>query len=245
MADLKNNETIRTVGAYVSRLRDTSAGERRLFRGQNTKKCLLPKIMRLAKEKGIPPAAINRIERRMLDRFRKDSVPLLPGQRDLADWELLSIAQHWGMPTRLLDWTANPLAGLWFAVSEDPREKGDQSVVWVVDAPNERTFTPEDNIFRLDRTCFFRPPHLEKRIVAQSGWFSVYRHNRTKYLPLEEQAKYKNKVKRLRIPGDCLDPLRRELMSLGYSHASMFPDLFGLARDIQTEFIEFWQTPSV
>jgi hypothetical protein len=241
MADLKNDETIRSVGEFVSRLHDTSTGRRRLFRGQNTKSCLLPRIMRLAKEKGISPGKMNRIEQKMLERFRRESVPMLQVTRELAAWELLSIAQHRGMPTRLLDWTANPLAGLWFAVSADPPKNEEHGVVWVLEAPNEKTFNSDEDVFKLEKTCFFEPPHLDRRIVAQSGWFSVYRHNRQRFLPLEEQEKYKDKVKRFIIPRDCFDSLRQELRVLGFNHASMFPDLSGLGADIQAEFIDSWR----
>src|SRR5689334_24251881 len=112
-----NVTAIRSVDDYIKRLNKSSSNSLRLFRGQNTKQSLLPNIMRLAKASGIPPNEIDNIERRMLERFRKESVPMLPERRHYDDWELLAIAQHWGMPTRLLDWTANALAGLWFAVS--------------------------------------------------------------------------------------------------------------------------------
>src|SRR2546425_12163292 len=117
---------IRSVGQFVSSLEETSGGTLRLFRGQNTDQCLLPRIMRLAKENHISPTKIDSLEQRMLERFRKESVPMLPVTKQLAIWELMSIAQHNGMPTRLLDWTASPLAGLWFAVATDPPKKKDR-----------------------------------------------------------------------------------------------------------------------
>jgi len=62
------------------------------------------------------------LEREMLMEFRALARTLL-GTLDLID--LYFTAQHYGMPTRLLDWTTNPLAGLFFAVeNEDGRRMG-------------------------------------------------------------------------------------------------------------------------
>jgi len=149
------------------------------------------------------------------------------------------------MPTRLLDWTANALAGLWFAVSTDPPEEDKHGAVWVleVDPANEKTPAPSDDIFELRRTYVFQPFHLDRRIVAQSGWFSVHRYAQAKdrFLSLERHDRYSKSLKRFIVPRDRFDPLRRELRLLGVSQASMFPDLSGLGADIQAEFIDSWR----
>src|SRR5574341_1511427 len=233
---------IRSVGQFVSNLEETASDAFRLFRGQNTDECLLPRVMRLAKENHISPSRIDNVEQKMLERFRKESVLMLAVTKQLAIWELMSIAQHNGMPTRLLDWTANPLAGLWFAVATDPPKKKDRGVVWMLDRPNERTFNQDDNIFALDKTCFFKPPHLDRRIAAQSAWFSVYRHNKTDFLPLERQMRYAHKVTRFVIQPNDFQPLRKQLRQLGINHAAFFPDLSGLGADIQLEFIDATRT---
>ncbi len=243
MSHLPADEPIRTVSEFVSLLQGEAPQGQRLFRGQNTDECLLPRIMRLAKEKKIGPTKLQSIERQMLERFRRESIPMLRSARELTQWELLSIAQHRGMPTRLLDWTASALAGLWFAVSTDPPNMEAHGVVWMVDVPSKHVKTPSpvDDIFEVKRTHFFQPFHLDPRIAAQSGWFSVYRHNRTEFLPLEQLEKFSSGIRRFVVARDRFEDLRQELRLLGVSSASMFPDLSGLGAALQAEYIDSWR----
>jgi FRG domain len=77
----------------------------------------------------------NDAERNFTNRFRSRAAirrPNAPSPSDYAAW--LSLMQHYGLPTRLLDWTRSPLIAAYFAVSEYRREDltPEDAVVWVL-----------------------------------------------------------------------------------------------------------------
>jgi len=103
---------VSTVEGLLERLSGSrSTGGPRWYRGQIEHGWGL--TPRLARNRG-------HIEREvdMLKRFRQDAGPRV---REIprTTWEWIGLAQHYGLPTRLLDWTENPLVALYFAVESD------------------------------------------------------------------------------------------------------------------------------
>ncbi len=93
-----------------------------LFRGQlDSNWPLLPSIARYAK---LVPTnywefhSVRNLEGSLIELFEKFAIPY-KDYRSVPYFEKLVDAQHYGLPTRLLDWTTNPLKALFFAV-EDP-----------------------------------------------------------------------------------------------------------------------------
>ena len=78
---------------------------------------LLPTLYRHKRHR--TAAALGDLERQLIVRFRQRSIPFLT--RPLSDdWDMFFFMQHYGVPTRLLDWTENPFMGLYFAVMSSP-----------------------------------------------------------------------------------------------------------------------------
>jgi hypothetical protein len=99
---------------------------------------LLPSLYRHPKMKTAETFAD--LEKQLMTRFRQRSIPY--HNRSLADdWDALFFMQHYGVPTRLLDWTENPLIALHFALMGARYKlstKGkpvfeNQAAVWMLD----------------------------------------------------------------------------------------------------------------
>ncbi len=197
-----------------------------LFRGQRQDKPLLPRIARITPRKKLPED-----ERAMLDALMRESVGLV-GHNPDSIWDWLALAQHHGMATRLLDWTTNPLAGLWFAV-ETPADKAtDDAVVWIFDPKDDelvkdpRTECP----FSGQYTKVFLPRHVTVRIRAQGGVFTVHKYmaKTKRFIPFENNPRYQSRLIKVCIPGEQFSNLRWDLDRYGVNHFSLFPDIDGL-----------------
>ena len=189
--------------------------------------------------------------------FESRALQLIQGRMPSEKWEWYFLMQHYGAPTRLLDWTDNPLLALYFAVADHPRDC--DAAVWVLD-PDwlnrklrrgiEGAMLPdwkEANSYLKDLEDAFEgtkvtarmpaaidPPHVDRRLAVQSSRFVIFGVDRDlmKIKAIKSEAKRKRHLQMLTIPRDAVRAIQKDLYSCGITHSFVFPDLDGLCREI-------------
>lgn len=220
-----------------------------LFRGHNSADWKLePKIARDFKQRRKIDT-----EEKMVETFKRLSKQFLHSELN-NDWDYLALAQHHGMATRLLDWSKNPLAALWFCVNKPCIDKS--GCVWIMKVEEDDylkasqldykhtphtlhtdaslqsylTSTVYSNPFNISSIIIYQPHLLDNRIIVQNGWFTAHgRNEEGKYIELSENENWQKRLVKITIPKLSFSEIRANLDTLGVNQMTLFPDLDGTA----------------
>lgn len=202
-------------------------------------------------------------ENKLITRFKERSVPYLTHRLEDA-WELLFLMQHYGMPTRLLDWTENPLIALFFALSSAQKNStggyDNDAAVWILSpakwnrcvfshnsyqggamSPTEtmvNSYAPtKDYQYMHEQPVALLGIHNSPRIVAQRGSFSLFGKSLS---PMETTYTNGNfeqdTLKKIIIPSTNIGDILNKLIWMGITDAVIYPDLEGLAKETKRLF---------
>jgi hypothetical protein len=178
-------------------------------------------------------------------------------------WNWLALAQHHGLPTRLLDWTYSPYIALHFATN-DLKAFNDDAVIWGLNyvslnrqlpRPLKEVISTEmSNVFTVEMlgtVCkgleglakmsdevfllFFEPPSLDDRIVNQHALFALLSDPTTR---MEDwlSANGENDYFRIRIPAELKWEIRDKLDQANITERVLFPGLGGLSQWLKRHY---------
>lgn len=195
-----------------------------------------------------------RLEKHLLRNFRKYAHRT--GLHPHSIWQWLSVAQHHGLPTRLLDWTHSPLCAMHFATANIDKFNID-GAIWMVDYVEVHKRLPgalkaqlskeEANVFTTEMisdgvtslnelpkmaaqpfVIFFEPPSMDDRIVNQFALFSMMTD------PCARMDDWLKKAapcwRKIIIPAALKWEIRDKLDQANITERVLFPGLDGLSR---------------
>jgi len=215
---------------------------------------------------GLSEQQIRQREERLNRRFRDRSMPYgHQGRTDSLDvspiqsWWRLFAMQHYGIPTRLLDWSENAFTALCFAVLDAAATPDEDAVVWSL---NPREWNRTGNVSTTTAISVDEHPalpysplpsehsrtetiwplavygmHSNPRISIQQGTFVVFPPGKTNSMEehIVAAAGTPKPIAAILIDKDSVSAVAKQLRLAGFRMSGLYPDLTGLAQDLRAD----------
>lgn len=205
-------------------------------------------------------------EKNLTNRFRSRATIrhiYTPEYEDKAGW--LALMQHYGLPTRLLDWSRSPLVAAYFALQESVESSElaqDDAAIWVLDPfrmnemkgfarltlpINSKKARPmiepafTDSVEENGKVRAVMAAETDTRMFVQQGCFTIHSDRKSlNCAPGSEEF-----LKRLIVPLSAVEQLSDEIRTAGFRRGDLFPDLENLAAEMRSSYPPGWAAPVV
>jgi hypothetical protein len=212
---------------------DNSLRPRYLFRGHRDETWALePKFDRIFKIlPGVDRADTHEL---LLENFRKECRNFPQYQEEVnQNMRCLALAQHHGLPTRLLDWTESPYIAAYFAFhahlsmdhGDNDSGKDKKVAIWILDRKEKHYWSGDRGVELVDPMSW-----SNERCKRQLGWFTFAR---TPFRNLQEYVlqlgNEKHALRKVTMSAGLAELALKDLELMRISARELFPDLTGAA----------------
>ena len=214
---------------YIEKYSHKGFGPGWVYRGQaNSEWLLTPKVGREEFEH------LNN-DRAIFKQWLKDAIAYISLPNN--EWECLALAQHYGLATRLLDWSTNPLIAAFFASIGIPEENGAifcYVPAWYTDQSHVKTpFEVKDRVYA------YTPPALDARIINQGGIFTIHpKPNEALKATVKPGEHPLGHLVKITVTPYAKRELLERLNLYGINRKTLFPGLDGLSAHINWQYQE-------